>query len=115
MSLALLEIYPNRGVSLLLDDNVVIGRGDGCDVRVDDPTLSRRHARVVGGDTGTGIEDLGSSNGVYVNGRAQAGIVPLHPGDVLQLGGTVWKVLEGAAPGITGEARASRIESHTRG
>ena len=56
------------------------------------PFVSRRHARVMSRDVGTAIEDLGSANGLYVNGRRSAGITPLHPGDVLQLGGTLWLV-----------------------
>jgi PAS domain S-box-containing protein len=48
---------------------VVIGRHPGCDIRVPDETVSRRHARIIGEDTGYFIEDLGSRNGTYLNGH----------------------------------------------
>ena len=81
----------------MLDSGAVIGRGPDCDVRLDDPLVSRQHARVLGSEVGTGIEDLRSSNGLYVNGHRSRGITPLHPGDVVQLGGTVWMVLPSPA------------------
>lgn len=94
-SLSVLEIQPLRGRERRLGDRAVIGRADGCDVRLADPLVSRRHARVLSSPVGTGIEDLCSTNGLYVNGRRRLGITPLHPGDVLQLGGTLWLVLAG--------------------
>jgi pSer/pThr/pTyr-binding forkhead associated (FHA) protein len=95
MSIAVREIHPIRGRQRHLDDGTLIGRGPACDVQLDDPLVSRRHARVLGSAIGTGIEDLGSSNGIYVNGRRSSGITPLHPGDVIQLGATMWMVLGG--------------------
>jgi diguanylate cyclase (GGDEF)-like protein len=62
---------PNPGAihSLLLDVNV-LGRGKECTLRVDDPGISRGHARIVHVRSGTYvIEDLGSRNGTYVNGQ----------------------------------------------
>lgn len=47
-----------------------IGRDEGCDLALSDADLSREHALVRRGDDGTWIEDLGSKNGVSVNGRA---------------------------------------------
>jgi pSer/pThr/pTyr-binding forkhead associated (FHA) protein len=86
------EVHPAGNRERRLEDGEVIGRAVGCDIRLDDPFISRRHARVISSEVGTAIEDLGSSNGVYVNGRRSRGTTPLHPGDVLQLGGTVWLV-----------------------
>ena len=56
-----------------LDDGVVIGRAVECDLAVDDPLVSRRHARVLASDLGAALEDLDSSNGVYVNGVRRQG------------------------------------------
>jgi pSer/pThr/pTyr-binding forkhead associated (FHA) protein len=95
MSVTILEICPGRGRELRLDGGFVIGRGPGCDVKLKDPLASRRHARVVSAAVGTAIEDLGSSNGIHVNGRRTHGITPLHPGDVIQIGATVWLVRPG--------------------
>jgi pSer/pThr/pTyr-binding forkhead associated (FHA) protein len=93
MSISMLELHPIRGREHRIDDGAVIGRAPSCEVRVDDPLISRRHARVLISELGVGIEDLGSANGLYVNGVASGGITPLHPGDVFQLGGTLWMVM----------------------
>ena len=92
MSIAVVELHPSPRRERRLDGGSVIGRASGCDVHLDDPLVSRRHARVISSAVGTAIEDLGSSNGLYVNGRRRRGITPLHPGDVVQLGTTLWLV-----------------------
>jgi pSer/pThr/pTyr-binding forkhead associated (FHA) protein len=92
MSIAVVEIHPVRGREHRLDGGTLIGRAPDCDVTIPDPLISRRHARVLASPLGIGIEDLQSANGLYVNGQAIRGITPLHPGDVIQLGGTVWMV-----------------------
>jgi pSer/pThr/pTyr-binding forkhead associated (FHA) protein len=94
MTAAVLELHPARGRTIKLDDGVVIGRAAECEVALDDPLMSRRHARVRISEFGLAIEDLDSANGVYVNGTARHGVTPLHPGDVLQLGGTWLRVEE---------------------
>jgi pSer/pThr/pTyr-binding forkhead associated (FHA) protein len=92
MSIAVLELHPMPRRERRLHGGAVIGRADECDIHLDDPLVSRRHARVISSEVGTAIEDLGSSNGLYVNGRPSPGITPLHPGDVVQLGVTLWLV-----------------------
>jgi pSer/pThr/pTyr-binding forkhead associated (FHA) protein len=92
MSICVLEVHPAGNRELRLNGDGVIGRANDCDIHLDDPLVSRRHARVIRAQVGTAIEDLGSANGVYVNGRLSPGITPLHPGDVVQLGATVWLV-----------------------
>jgi hypothetical protein len=65
----------------------VIGRSRECDVTLNDPNVSRRHAEIrPGGRGGWVVEDLGSTNGVKVNGRAISGAMRLEPGDRLELG-----------------------------
>lgn len=93
MVLPLFELHPQRGRKHRLEDGAIIGRSPDCDLRVEDLLVSREHARVAACQIGVGIEDLGSANGLYVNGRRTNGISPLHPGDVMQLGGTLWLVL----------------------
>ncbi len=102
MSVAVLEIHPARGRERRLRGGVVIGRAPACEVRLDDPLVSRRHARVVSSGHRAAIEDLGSANGLYVNGRRAHGVTPLRPGDVIQLGGTVWLVLPRRAAQLMG-------------
>jgi FHA domain len=64
----------------------MIGRSSSCGVTLDDPLISRNHARIfVQPDVAT-IEDLGSRNGVRVNGRSIQGAVALNDGDRLRIG-----------------------------
>jgi PAS domain S-box-containing protein len=66
------------GQTVDLSGNVVIlGRHPGCDIRVPDETVSRRHARIISQPDGWFVEDLGSRNGTFLNGRAVAGPVRL--------------------------------------
>lgn len=48
--------------------SIIVGRDDGADVRIDNPSVSRRHAEIRLGDDGWVVEDLGSSNGTFVKG-----------------------------------------------
>jgi len=65
----------------------LVGRSRECDVMLSDANVSRRHAEVLPGAAGTWtISDLGSTNGVLVNGRRIEGAEPLHAGDRIALG-----------------------------
>lgn len=62
--------FPDRQQKLELDDApVTIGRVDGNTVRVDEPMVSKTHARIVKDDLGWKVEDLGSSNGTWLDGK----------------------------------------------
>jgi hypothetical protein len=63
---------------------VAIGRDPRCDVGVADPLMSRRHAEFVAFDGKVVVRDLGSRNGILVNGRRETEAV-LRPGDVVQI------------------------------
>lgn len=69
-----------------MDEEAVIGRDPGCDIAIPDSFVSARHARVYvsGGDCF--VEDLGSANGTFINGRPLVGRERLLPGDRLQIG-----------------------------
>jgi pSer/pThr/pTyr-binding forkhead associated (FHA) protein len=112
MSVAVVEIHPARGRERQLAGQGVIGRAADCAVQLDDPLVSRRHARILSGELGTAIEDLDSSNGLYVNGRRVCEITPLHPGDVIALGATVWLVRTDGAVSSAERATARRRRSH---
>jgi hypothetical protein len=65
----------------------VIGRSRDCDVTLSDPNVSRHHAEIKpDGRGGWIVEDLGSTNGVQVNGRRVKGPTPLEPGAKIALG-----------------------------
>jgi hypothetical protein len=83
---ALLAVGPRR--LLLTPEGGTIGRSRDCDIVLDDVGISRRHADIRSGPGGWTIEDLGSTNGVLVNGRTVRGAQPLHPGDRIELGST---------------------------
>jgi hypothetical protein len=65
----------------------VLGRSRDCDVTLADPNVSRHHAEIrPDGRGGWVVEDLGSTNGVKVNGRSITGSSPLEPGARIALG-----------------------------
>ena len=65
-----------------------VGRSRECDVVLDDAGISRRHAELRPGPDGWTVEDLGSTNGVRVNGAPTHGAQPLQSGDRVELGST---------------------------
>jgi len=65
---------------------LVLGRNPGCGHLIDFPAVSGRHARVSRTPTGFLIEDLGSSNGTFVNGVRIAAPTSVNAGDVVSLG-----------------------------
>jgi len=87
----LLEIVegPGAGRQLRLDRAVVLGRDAAADVVLDDPRVSRRHARIAPSDGGVVVEDLDSRNGTFVNREQIHAPVAAKPGDDLLLGTTV--------------------------
>jgi pSer/pThr/pTyr-binding forkhead associated (FHA) protein len=66
--------------------DVVLGRGAHCSYSLEDPLISRRHARLVVGTSEVELEDLESANGVFVNGERVKGRRQLVSGDRIQLG-----------------------------
>lgn len=71
---------------LLGSQGAVLGRSRECDVTVDDANVSRRHAEVRPSGGKWIVRDLGSTNGVKVNGRRIDGAQSLRPGDVIEMG-----------------------------
>lgn len=66
----------------------VVGRDEGCGIRLDEPSVSRRHARFLVQDDDVTVADLNSTNGTLVNGRkVKAGGVSLQGGDTIRIGG----------------------------
>jgi FHA domain len=74
------------GSAFDLIGGAVLGRGDAVDIRLEDPFASTRHARISWEGSTVMIEDLGSTNGTYLNGEPLDGPVPLHVGDRIRIG-----------------------------
>jgi len=90
--LRVLEPADRRGRVFELGEEVTVGRAAGCGVALDDAFTSQMHARVFRRNGEAWIEDLGSTNGTFVNAKKLAAPVPLHLGDRLQVGRTVLEV-----------------------
>ncbi|HXD53608.1 MAG TPA: FHA domain-containing protein [Solirubrobacteraceae bacterium] len=69
-----------------LDEDLVLGRGDAAAIRLEDPFASARHARVYDRAGSVIVEDLGSTNGTYLNEELLESPRPLHPGDRVRIG-----------------------------
>ena len=77
----------------IASDAITIGREPGCEILVPDSRASRRHARVsVAADGGLQVEDLGSSNGTFVDEQRITQVTPLPLGARLRVGDTVFRV-----------------------
>jgi DNA-binding winged helix-turn-helix (wHTH) protein len=88
-----------RGQEIPLQNGAnIIGRDADAAVRVDFPSVSRRHARIVVSSDGATLEDLGSKNGTLVRNQRIAGTVPLADLDELQVGSVrmVMRIMHGA-------------------
>jgi hypothetical protein len=81
---------------------VTIGRSNSNEVVLVDPEVSRRHARLLWRVDHYVVEDMGSTNGTFVNGQRIGRLTPLDEGDSLELGDTV-KLRFNYAPAAAGE------------
>jgi hypothetical protein len=99
----------------LADGVTCLGRGDQADLRIRDRHASRRHARLSRQERAIFVEDLGSPNGVLVNGQRIRGTHPLADGDVLELGTTLLRfrapTLEPAAEPAPASPPAAQAEA----
>jgi pSer/pThr/pTyr-binding forkhead associated (FHA) protein len=81
------------GQSAALADGVImIGRGADCQIILDDDYVSTRHARVVSGENGIYVEDLGSTNSTYVNGQRITAPTTITMSDTVRIGKTILKL-----------------------
>ena len=83
----------SKGMEYPLSDELTVGRAGGCGVLlVDDTFVSQLHARVFRRDGDLYVEDLGSTNGTYLNKRKITSPVRIRKGDKVQFGRTTLEV-----------------------
>ena len=96
MSYGSLTLHLPNGETAVVDlsvSEIVLGRSRQATVRLDDDLVSKQHARVTVKPDGVWLEDLGATNGTFVDGRAldPHEIVKIQPGQTVQLGDTVFQ------------------------
>ncbi|MEO9181167.1 MAG: FHA domain-containing protein [Acidimicrobiales bacterium] len=93
LALEFIEPHDRTGQRVDVDSAVTIGRSSDCDLIMSDTFLSSRHARLANDHGDLSIEDLGSTNGTYVNQELVDGRVHLERGDIVQVGGVLFEVV----------------------
>jgi FHA domain len=81
------------GIAYDLSEAVTLGRGD-VEIRLEDPFASSAHARISREGHVVVIEDLGSTNGTYLNDSPLTGPQPLHDGDRIRIGDSEFQYLQ---------------------
>ena len=81
-----------HGLDFVVEDSVVLGRSPEADIPISDPYASDFHLRMTSKDGRIVLNDLGSTNGTYVNGRRITTPTDLARGDAVQVGKTVMEV-----------------------
>jgi len=74
------------GMEYEVGEGAIMGRGDQAEIRLEDPFASSRHARLVRQGAAIVLEDMGSTNGTYLNEELLSGPQPLHAGDRVRIG-----------------------------
>jgi hypothetical protein len=82
------------GMEYDVGEGAVMGRGDQAEIRLEDPFASSRHAQLVRQGGIVVLEDLGSTNGTYLNEELVSGPQPLHPGDRVRIGDSEFTYLD---------------------
>jgi len=82
------------GTTFDLRDGATMGRSDHAEIRVDDPFASSAHARVFARGDFMLVEDMGSTNGTYLNGRQLRGAERLKVADVIRIGDSEYRYQE---------------------
>jgi hypothetical protein len=87
--LVMVEPVEQQGRAFPVGTEMTLGRAAGCQITLDDTYASQIHARVFERDGQFLVEDLGSTNGTYLNRHKVTGPMVLHRGDRVQIGNTV--------------------------
>ena len=82
------------GTSFEVGDGVIFGRSDGADIRVHDQFASSAHARIYDRGGYMYLEDMGSTNGTYLNGRQVKSVERLQMADTIRIGDSEYRYEE---------------------
>ncbi len=95
----LVHIYPTSSALgsriKLKEQALLIGRGEDCDIQIQDNLVSRRHARIDPSPKGYSVSDLKSTNGTFVNEQSIPAPRVLQDGDYLRIGNCIYRFLAG--------------------
>jgi hypothetical protein len=93
-----LEVVAAMGVepgsAFTVGEGATMGRSDGADIRIDDPFASSAHARIFSRGDFMYVEDMGSTNGTYLNGRQIRDAERLKMADVIRIGDSEYRYQE---------------------
>jgi hypothetical protein len=88
--LVVMKPKERKGATFAIGNEITIGRAPNCTIMIPDDTyVSQLHARIFRTAEGAWVEDLGSTNGSYLNAARLAGAEQLSSGDRLQIGSTI--------------------------
>ncbi len=90
--LRVIEPADRKGQTYDLAEELTVGRAGGCQITLDDTYVSQLHARVFRRDGQLYVEDLGSTNGTYLNRKKVTAPIAIRKGDRLQIGKTVMEL-----------------------
>lgn len=91
-SIVVLNGHGGKPASYRLEGPLQVGRSDACGLVVPDTYVSEFHARIFDRDGSWYVEDLGSTNGTFLNQRKVTSPSELHPGDRVRVGKTTLEV-----------------------
>ncbi len=87
--LTVVEPVARAGSDYPLGEDLTLGRAPGCSVVLDEQYVSQVHSRVFQRDSSVFVEDLGSTNGTWLNGVRAVGQMHARPGDRIQIGNVI--------------------------
>ncbi|MFN7151503.1 MAG: FHA domain-containing protein [Microthrixaceae bacterium] len=90
--LVIVEPAERAGGEFALGPELTVGRAGGCSIVLDEQYVSQVHCRIFIRDGAVFVEDLGSTNGTWVNGSRAVGQMPARLGDRVQIGNVVMEV-----------------------
>ena len=90
--LRVIEPAETKGQTYDLGDELTVGRAGGCQITLEDTYVSQLHARVFRREGQLYVEDLGSTNGTYLNRKKVTAPIAIRKGDRLQIGKTVMEL-----------------------